>query len=93
MGIELGNLAVLRTFRVLRALKTVAIVPGKYNTIYIFLNLIFYFYANVLRTLYLDTVLSKLYHYARLNVILYRGFQIFLKNAMTLFPLIIFHFL
>ncbi|XP_050424464.1 sodium channel protein para-like isoform X4 [Adelges cooleyi] len=28
MGIELGNLAVLRTFRVLRALKTVAIVPG-----------------------------------------------------------------
>jgi hypothetical protein len=33
MGIELGNLAVLRTFRVLRALKTVAIVPGKYNSI------------------------------------------------------------
>lgn len=31
MGIELGNLAVLRTFRVLRALKTVAIVPGKYK--------------------------------------------------------------
>nr|QLB38373.1 Nav5-1 [Apolygus lucorum] len=28
MGIDLGNLAALRTFRVLRALKTVAIVPG-----------------------------------------------------------------
>lgn len=27
MGINLGNLAALRTFRVLRALKTVAIVP------------------------------------------------------------------
>lgn len=31
MGIDLGNLAALRTFRVLRALKTVAIVPGKYD--------------------------------------------------------------
>lgn len=31
MGIDLGNLAALRTFRVLRALKTVAIVPGKKN--------------------------------------------------------------
>ena len=30
MGIDLGNLAALRTFRVLRALKTVAIIPGKY---------------------------------------------------------------
>ena len=29
MGIELGNVAVLRTFRVLRALKTVAVVPGE----------------------------------------------------------------
>ena len=29
MGIDLGNLAALRTFRVLRALKTVAIIPGK----------------------------------------------------------------
>ena len=28
MGIDLGNLAALRTFRVLRALKTVAIIPG-----------------------------------------------------------------
>ncbi|ESO08974.1 hypothetical protein HELRODRAFT_109965 [Helobdella robusta] len=28
MGIEMGNVAVLRTFRVLRALKTVAVVPG-----------------------------------------------------------------
>ncbi len=28
MFIELGNLAALRTFRVLRALKTVAVVPG-----------------------------------------------------------------
>jgi uncharacterized membrane protein (DUF106 family) len=28
MGINLGNLAALRTFRVLRALKTVAIIPG-----------------------------------------------------------------
>ena len=29
MGIDLGNLAALRTFRVLRALKTVAIIPGE----------------------------------------------------------------
>lgn len=42
MGIELGNLAVLRTFRVLRALKTVAIVPGKYTTNIIAVSL-FYF--------------------------------------------------
>ena len=32
MGIDLGNLAALRTFRVLRALKTVAIIPGKLFT-------------------------------------------------------------
>lgn len=31
MGIDLGNLAALRTFRVLRALKTVAIVPGEFH--------------------------------------------------------------
>jgi hypothetical protein len=29
IGVDLGNLAALRTFRVLRALKTVAIVPGE----------------------------------------------------------------
>jgi len=29
MAFPLGNLAALRTFRVLRALKTVAVVPGK----------------------------------------------------------------
>lgn len=28
---DLGNLSALRTFRVLRALKTVAVVPGKYK--------------------------------------------------------------
>lgn len=33
MGIDLGNLAALRTFRVLRALKTVAIVPGMILTL------------------------------------------------------------
>lgn len=33
MGIDLGNLAALRTFRVLRALKTVAIIPGKIQII------------------------------------------------------------
>lgn len=27
---DLGNLSVMRTFRVLRALKTVAIIPGEY---------------------------------------------------------------
>lgn len=27
---DLGNLSVMRTFRVLRALKTVAIIPGKF---------------------------------------------------------------
>lgn len=31
MGIDLGNLAALRTFRVLRALKTVAIIPGNWR--------------------------------------------------------------
>lgn len=34
MGIDLGNLAALRTFRVLRALKTVAIVPGMLRSTY-----------------------------------------------------------
>lgn len=34
MGIDLGNLAALRTFRVLRALKTVAIVPGNVKAAY-----------------------------------------------------------
>jgi hypothetical protein len=31
IGMEVGNLAGLRTFRVLRALKTVSILPGKYS--------------------------------------------------------------
>lgn len=30
IGMEVGNLAGLRTFRVLRALKTVSIMPGNY---------------------------------------------------------------
>jgi hypothetical protein len=34
MGIDLGNLAALRTFRVLRALKTVAIIPGNFKINY-----------------------------------------------------------
>lgn len=34
MGIDLGNLAALRTFRVLRALKTVAIIPGTVTVCY-----------------------------------------------------------
>ena len=34
MGVDLGNLAALRTFRVLRALKTVAIIPGKLLVIF-----------------------------------------------------------
>ena len=29
--VDLGNLSALRTFRVLRALKTVAVVPGMYS--------------------------------------------------------------
>lgn len=29
--VDLGNVAVLRTFRVLRALKTVAVVPGNHT--------------------------------------------------------------
>lgn len=33
MGIDLGNLAALRTFRVLRALKTVAIIPGEFISV------------------------------------------------------------
>jgi len=31
MAFPLGNLSALRTFRVLRALKTVAVVPGNVN--------------------------------------------------------------
>lgn len=31
IGMEVGNLAGLRTFRVLRALKTVSIMPGKFT--------------------------------------------------------------
>lgn len=34
IGMEVGNLAGLRTFRVLRALKTVSIMPGKSIQIY-----------------------------------------------------------
>lgn len=34
---QLGNLSALRTFRVLRALKTVAVVPGKYDIGYIYI--------------------------------------------------------
>jgi len=33
MAFPLGNLAALRTFRVLRALKTVAVVPGELNVV------------------------------------------------------------
>ena len=43
MGIDLGNLAALRTFRVLRALKTVAIVPGDKSTITGCLKIMFEF--------------------------------------------------
>ena len=43
MGIDLGNLAALRTFRVLRALKTVAIIPGKTNSLYLIYLLVFAF--------------------------------------------------
>lgn len=34
--VDLGNVAVLRTFRVLRALKTVAVVPGNLTLVVIF---------------------------------------------------------
>lgn len=34
IGMEVGNLAGLRTFRVLRALKTVSIMPGKRKTVF-----------------------------------------------------------
>lgn len=40
MAFPMGNLAALRTFRVLRALKTVAVVPGQLMII------IFYFILN-----------------------------------------------
>lgn len=33
IGMEVGNLAGLRTFRVLRALKTVSILPGNQNVL------------------------------------------------------------
>lgn len=36
IGMEVGNLAGLRTFRVLRALKTVSIMPGMFNVMYRF---------------------------------------------------------
>lgn len=38
IGMEVGNLAGLRTFRVLRALKTVSIMPGKFNQSYFVSN-------------------------------------------------------
>ena len=41
IGLEVGNLAGLRTFRVLRALKTVSIMPG---TVYMFYFIIFFFF-------------------------------------------------
>lgn len=34
IGMEVGNLAGLRTFRVLRALKTVSIMPGNVNRVF-----------------------------------------------------------
>lgn len=42
MGIDLGNLAALRTFRVLRALKTVAIVPGKHCLLSFTISIIYF---------------------------------------------------
>ncbi|KAG8041733.1 hypothetical protein G9C98_007037 [Cotesia typhae] len=36
IGMEVGNLAGLRTFRVLRALKTVSIMPGKFTSSQLF---------------------------------------------------------
>ena len=42
MVVDLGNVSVLRTFRVLRALKTVAIVPGM-STDWVFLLFMFEF--------------------------------------------------
>ena len=35
MALPLGNLAALRTFRVLRALKSIAVVPGKTRAYYL----------------------------------------------------------
>lgn len=45
IGMEVGNLAGLRTFRVLRALKTVSIMPGNnaFNQLNKFLLIIAYF--------------------------------------------------
>lgn len=48
MGINLGNLAALRTFRVLRALKTVAIVPGLSAFLNLNMGIIFLSYGNIL---------------------------------------------
>lgn len=39
IGMEVGNLAGLRTFRVLRALKTVSIMPGKHISLNAFISL------------------------------------------------------
>ena len=36
LAVEIGNLAGLRTFRVLRALKTVSIIPGECTLILVF---------------------------------------------------------
>lgn len=57
MGIDLGNLAALRTFRVLRALKTVAIVPGNSDVCF----LLFFF----LRTVFLPPGYKSLTNYFR----------------------------
>ena len=38
LAVDIGNLAGLRTFRVLRALKTVSIIPGAYMPLYLFIH-------------------------------------------------------
>lgn len=38
--VDLGNVSALRTFRVLRALKTITVIPGILNFFYIFFKII-----------------------------------------------------
>lgn len=53
IGMEIGNLAGLRTFRVLRALKTVSIMPGEHDiTHFLYVRFLIFFYCHFKYTIF-----------------------------------------
>ena len=50
MGVDLGNLSALRTFRVLRALKTVAVIPGMGKINCVLKSTVLYFHRKTLES-------------------------------------------